>query len=211
MTNFIPVFPLGIVVYPGEVLNLHIFEARYKQLINDCYGEKKSFGIPIALGDKLQEYGTLVEVIEIKEIYEDGKMDIRIQGISVFRLLEMVEKLPDKMYSGGIVSYPENIENATVNIMEQILESIKELHKLLHIEKSFPKPVEAMVSYDVAHHAGFTLEQELELLKLTKENQRQEYLRRHLLQVIPIVKEMETLKERVKLNGHFRELKSWGL
>ncbi len=211
MTNFIPVFPLGIVVYPGEVLNLHIFEPRYRQLINDCYDEKIPFGIPIAVGDRLQEYGTLVEVIQIKEVYEDGKMDIRVQGISVFRLLEIVEPLPDKMYSGGIVSYPENIEDATINQMEVILQSIRELHKLLRIEKSFPKPVEAMVSYDVAHHAGLTMEQELELLKLTQENQRQEYLRRHLLQVIPIVKEMETLKERVKLNGHFRELKSWGL
>lgn len=192
-------------------MNLHIFEPRYKQLINDCYGEKKPFGIPTAVGDRLQEYGTLVEVVEIKEVYEDGKLDIRVQGIAVFRLLEMIEAVPDKLYSGGIVSYPENVEEATLNQMEVILSSIKELHKLLHIEKSFPKEESKMVSYDVAHHAGLTLEQELELLKLTKENQRQEYLRRHLLQVIPIVQEMETLKERVKLNGHFRELKSWGL
>ncbi len=49
MTNFIPIFPLGIVVFPGEDLNLHVFEPRYKQLITDCFGEKKPFGIPTVL------------------------------------------------------------------------------------------------------------------------------------------------------------------
>ena len=47
MINFIPIFPLNIVVFPGEKLNLHIFEDRYIQLINDCVAEKKAFGIVV--------------------------------------------------------------------------------------------------------------------------------------------------------------------
>ncbi|HEY6082739.1 MAG TPA: peptidase S16, partial [Chitinophagaceae bacterium] len=62
------------------------------------------------------------------------------------------------------------------------------------------------VSYDVAHHAGLSLEQEYEMLQLMDELHRLEYLKRHLKKVIPLMSEMENLKERVKLNGHFRNL-----
>ena len=55
MTNFIPIFPLEIVVYPGEKLNLHIFEPKYKQLISECYKNKKPFGIPPVLKNKIAE------------------------------------------------------------------------------------------------------------------------------------------------------------
>ncbi len=109
MTNFIPIFPLGIVVYPGEALNLHIFEPRYKQLINDCFVSKKPFGIPSVINGKISEVGTAVTVIEISKLYDDGKMDIKTQGGSVFKILEIITDLPEKMYSGAIVNYPNNI------------------------------------------------------------------------------------------------------
>ena len=56
MTNFIPIFPLELVVYPGEKLNLHIFEDRYKQLISECYKERKPFGIPPVIKNKIAEF-----------------------------------------------------------------------------------------------------------------------------------------------------------
>jgi preprotein translocase subunit Sec63 len=95
--------------------------------------------------------------------------------------------------------------------MANIVESIYELHRLIKIEKKFTKPDNELNSYDVAHHAGFTLEQELELLQLMREDQRQEYLKRHLLAMIATIHQIQSLQEKVKLNGHFRELKSWGL
>ena len=77
MTNFIPIFPLGIVVYPGENLNLHIFEPRYKQLIEECHKGKKPFGIPAVIENKLQDYGTLIQITEISKLYDNGEMDIK--------------------------------------------------------------------------------------------------------------------------------------
>ncbi len=211
LTNFIPIFPLGIVVFPGEQVNLHIFEPRYKQLITECYAENRPFGIPAVIGDKMSDFGTLVRVVDVKAVYEDGKMDIVTRGEEVFKMLELVKSIPDKLYSGAIVTYPDNDFDSAIRQMVNIVASIYELHRLLKIEKKFAKPDEDLISYDVAHHAGLTLEQELEMLQLFREDQRQEYLKRHLQSVIPIINEMETLKERVKLNGHFRELKSWGL
>lgn len=207
MTNFIPIFPLGIVVYPGEQLNLHIFEPRYKQLIKECFETKKPFGIPSVIDEKINEMGTLVQVKEISQVYDDGKMDIKTEGLQVFRMLEMINTLPDKLYSGAIVSYPENDEKGNRALMQRIVKGVKELHKLLNIEKKFSKPEEELWSYDVAHHAGLSLQEEYELLQLMKELQRQEYLKRHLKKVIPVLAEMETLKEKVKLNGHFKNLK----
>ena len=207
MTNFIPIFPLGIVVYPGEQLNLHIFEPRYKQLIQECFETKKPFGIPPVMDEKLKEMGTLVQVLEISKVYDDGKMDIKTEGLMVFRILEMIRELPEKLYSGAIVNYPDNDEKINRVLMQGIVKGIKELHKLLKIEKEFTKPDEELCCYDVAHHAGLSLPEEYELLELLHELQRQEYLKRHLTKVIPVLAEMEMLKEKVKLNGHFKNIK----
>jgi len=207
MTNLIPIFPLSIVVYPGEQLNLHIFEPRYRQLIKVCFEEKKPFGIPAVINDKINEMGTLVQIKEISQVYEDGKMDIKTEGLQVFRLLEIVNELPDKLYSGAIVNYPDNISKGNRLLMNGIVQGIRALHKLLNIEKKFPKPDEELWSYDVAHHAGMSLQEEYELLELLQELQRQEYLKRHITKVIPVLAEMEMLKEKVKLNGHFKNLK----
>jgi Lon protease-like protein len=211
MTNFTPIFPLGIVVYPGEYLNLHIFEPRYRQLILECVETKKPFGIPTVIDDKMNEMGTLVEVTEVSQLYDDGKMDIKTRGIRVFRILELIKDLPEKLYSGAIVNYPDNQERDTRILMQTVINGIRQLHRLLKVEKDFKAPDSELWSYDVAHHAGLSLQEEYELLELLQEAQRQEYLKRHLSKVIPVMAEMEALKERVKQNGHFKNLSGFDL
>ena len=209
MTNFIPIFPLGIVVYPGENLNLHIFEPRYTQLINECYSQKKQFGIPTMIENRLQDYGSLVEILEITKIHDDGEMDIKTKGSRVFRILEVIKDVPDKLYSVAIVNYPETNEQGNIELMKKVMNSIRELHRLLKVDKDFKKKDEEVKAFDVAHHVGLSLEEEYEMLHLLQERQRQEYLKRHLTKVIPVLAEMEMLKEKVKLNGHFKNLKGF--
>ena len=204
MTNFIPIFPLSIVVYPGEDLNLHIFEPRYKQLITECAELKKPFGIPTVINDKLGELGTMVEITEVSKTYDNGEMDIKTKGIKIFRVLEVIKEIPDKLFSGAIVSYPVNSLHGSRVLMQKVIKGIRDLHELLHLSNAFKKEEEDLWSYDVAHHAGLTLEEEYELLGLMIELQRQEYLKRHLARVMPVVAEMEILKEKIKLNGHFK-------
>lgn len=206
MTNFIPIFPLGIVVFPGEDLNLHIFEPRYKQLITDCFAEAKPFGIPTVLKNGLSERGTLVEVKEIVEVYEDGKLDIKTKGVSVFRILEVVKSIPEKLYSGAIVNYPQNEATQFIPLLKKVVKSIRDLHEVLKLNKRFSKPDDELLSYDLAHHIGLSVDEEYELLGLLREDQRLEYIKRHLNKVLPVVSEMEALKERIKLNGHFKNL-----
>ena len=209
MTNFIPIFPLSLVVYPGENLNLHIFEPRYKQLIKDCQASGKPFGIPAVIKDKVTEMGTLVDIKEITKEYEDGKMDIKTQGTSIFKILEVVKDLPDKLYSGAIVTYPENDAKRSHTKMKVILEGIRALHEKLGVTKEFGKEDASLVSYDVAHHAGLSLEDEYHLLELPRELQREEFLKRHLTRVLPIMEHMDLLKGKIKLNGHFKNLEGF--
>lgn len=206
MTNFIPIFPLSVVVYPGEALNLHIFEPRYKQLIQECHADKKAFGIPAVIQDRLQDYGTLVSITELTTVHENGEMDIKTEGRQVFRILEVIKEIPDKLYSGAIVNYPANIERGSADLMHRVLNSIRELHRLLNVNKDFKKEDDELKAYDVAHHIGLSLQEEYELLNLLNESQRQEYVRRHLTKVLPLVAQLEGLKEKIKLNGHFKNL-----
>lgn len=209
MTNFIAIFPLGLVVYPGESLNLHIFEPRYKQLINECYAAKRPFGIPAVINNRLQDYGTVVWVKEITAVHDNGEMDIKTEGEKVFRVLEVIKEIPDKLYSGAIVNYPVNQQHGSADIMRRLLVSIKELFKLLKVEKQFTKTEAELNTYDIAHHVGFSLQEEYEFLNLLHERQRQEYMRLHLSKVLPMLTEMENLKVKVELNGHFKNLSSF--
>ena len=211
MTNFIPIFPLGIVVYPGEELNLHIFEPRYIQLITECFRNAKLFGIPAVIENKMQDYGTLVQIKEITTVHENGEMDIKTQGQKVFRILEVIREIPDKLYSGAIVNYPDNNEKGSREMMQKVMNSIRELHKLMKVARDFKKGDDVISTYDVAHHIGLSLQEEYELLNLMNERQRQEYLKLHLTRVLPLVAEMENMKEKVKMNGHFRNIKGFDL
>ena len=203
MTNFIPIFPLSIVVYPGEDLNLHIFEPRYKQLITECIAAKKAFGIPTVIGNNMNDMGTLVDITEVSKIYDNGEIDIKTKGQKVFRILEVIKEIPDKLYSGAIVNYPKNVEHGNRLIMQKVIKAIRELHKLLKVTNKFNKPENELWSYDVAHHAGLSLDEEYEILGLMNEQQRQEYLKRHIAKVLPVVAEMETLKEKNKTERAF--------
>jgi len=211
MTNFIPIFPLSIVVYPHEDLNLHIFEPRYKQLITECFEKKKPFGIPVVINDKVSEMGTLIEITEITKTYKTGEMDIKTKGKKVFRVLEMISEIPDKLYSGASVNYPHNHEHGKRILIDKVIAATKQLHQMLNVKKPFHKNEDELWSYDIAHSVGLTLEEEYELLSLMNELQRQEYLKRHLAKVIPVVAEMEALKEKIKLNGHFKNISGFKL
>lgn len=209
MTNFIPIFPLEIIVYPGEKVNLHIFEDKYKQLIDDVNKEKKFFGIPPVIKNKISETGTLVFVEEIAKQYEDGRMDVVVKGKGIFRILEVIESVPAKLYSGAIVKHAENDEAGSSKHLKAVISAIRELHRLLNVNKDFKKPDEELKSYDVAHHAGLSIDEEYELFNLLREDQRIEYLRRHLKKIIPVVAGAEALKKKIQMNGHFKELKGF--
>jgi Lon protease-like protein len=209
LTNFIPIFPLNLVVFPGESLNLHIFEPRYRQLVSECLQSGKPFGIPAVVNDQLMEMGALVEIVELSQLYEDGRMDIKTRGIAVFKILELIKEIPEKLYGGAIVNYPDNNMKGSRPLMKIVLEGMYAIHHKLNVEKKFSKVDEELNSYDVAHHIGLSIEEEYEFMQLTQEIQRQEYLKRHITRVIPMMEEMDALRRKIRQNGHFKNLEGF--
>lgn len=197
-------FPLSLVAYPGESLNLHIFEPRYKELVSDCVAEKKTFGIPSFIDDNVTELGTEMEILSVESTYDTGEMDIRTRGLKVFRILEFLKDVPDKQYSAGVISYPEDIQDHDVEISSMVFGYLRQLQNILNIQKPhFEKPSE-ITSFKIANHVGLSLKQEYDLLAYVKETDRMKFIANHLKKTIPIVKATEEMRVRARLNGHFR-------
>jgi Lon protease-like protein len=206
MSRYLPLFPLNVVVFPGEKLNLHIFEPRYKQLIYDCQENDSTFGIPTYINNGVGLYGTEIKLLSVEKKYDTGEMDIRTQGLGIFKILEFDRQAPGRLYAGGTVDDVEDVQDEDIVVKIQLREKLQELYTALGISSLYMDLPEDFSSFDVGHHLGLNTEQEYTLLQCNSEALRQEMILQHLNQVLPIVAETEKLKERVRLNGHFKNL-----
>lgn len=206
MATTIPIFPLGLVVFPGERLNLHIFEPRYKQLINDSVESGNSFGIPPYIENNVGVIGTEVEILSIHRIYGNGEMDISVKGTRIFQISELLPEHNEKLYASASINWIEFDMEADFSLSEDIVSLMKQLHSLLNITKDKIPEVATLKSFHVAHYLGLSLEQEYELLCKKKEKERQKYIYTHLIKILPVVKETEALKQRISANGHFKNI-----
>jgi Lon protease-like protein len=204
MEKTLSLFPLNLIVYPGEDLNLHIFEPRYRQLINECLEEERTFGIPAFINNKLPGYGTEMHVTTLHKRYPDGRMDIKSKGLGVFRLVNFENPLPGKLYAGGEVELIASSDGFSAHSLA-LTERLERLYALLQIETDYTSSTENL-SYRVAHKVGLSIEQEYELLTLETEAERQLFLIQHLNNVLPVVSDMERTKKRISMNGHFKNL-----
>ena len=207
--NFVPILPLAVVVFPGEALNLRLSNRSAIQLIKDCLEQQKPFGIVLKQKEVNfpVDFGTACQVVELVKTLKNGSIYVRIAGQKVFRILEAGQPLPDKKYKGAIVEYPRPQDvRVHPKTEELIVSEVKRLYKLLHLEKKFPEKTGNRQSFDFAHKIGFSLQQEYELLTIHNEIQRMEYIRRHLNAMKPVVLELEAIKKRIQMNGHFRNL-----
>lgn len=204
MEKTLPLFPLNLIVYPGEDLNLHIFEPRYRQLISECIEEERTFGIPAFINNKLPGYGTEMHVTTLHKRYDDGRMDVKSKGLGVFKLVNFENPVAGKLYAGGDVELVEPGDGFSAHV-DALAERVGRLYGLLQIETDYDPLVENF-SYRVAHKVGLSIEQEYELLTLESEAERQLFLIQHLNNVLPVVSDMERTKQRIRMNGHFKNL-----
>lgn len=204
MQKFIPIFPLNLVAYPGEKLNLHIFEPRYIQLITECNMEGKTFGIPAVNNKEMMEYGTEMQLEKVQKVYETGEMDIQVKGVQVFRVLEVIDEVPEKLYSGAIISIVHNIDDSHYKLLKELELFATELFDLLDIKENIFKPDFIFSSFNLAHYVGFDFISEYELLRHPNETTRQKIIVEHIKKILPAVKQIAEIKIKAKLNGHYR-------
>lgn len=200
---YLPFFPLKLVAFPGEELNLHIFEPRYRQLMADAENDGINFGVCTYL-NRITGFGTEVKLEQVFKQYEDGRLDIKTRGVRVFRMLNFENPMACKLYPGGEVEYLNDDPSITQVLQLEYIFYLKEiLHLLNH-----PVPFDpfSVNSYSFAHKIGLKLEEELELLQIESESLRIEFLIKHFKRLIPVIKAIESAKEKIKLNGHFKHL-----
>ncbi len=205
--RILPIFPLRMVVFPKEKVNLHVFEPRYKQLIKECHQKGITFCIPFYNKNRMMPTVVEVELIEITKIYEDGKMDVKTQATeNIFNIKEVRKNLTDKLYSAAVVEplmYDFDDRDSFLSL--QILEQMITLYELLDIEKEIP-PFDQLRMFHFAHYLGLSQMQEFQLLTITSERARQEFVFNHLESFIPTIKKTQDLQRKAKLNGHFKNL-----
>ncbi|MEM0931094.1 MAG: LON peptidase substrate-binding domain-containing protein [Bacteroidota bacterium] len=198
----IPLFPLQSVFFPGETVPLHIFEERYKQLINDCQNESLTFGIPVFINNTIA-YGTEVQLVEVVNSYEGGEMDVVCIARQVFRILSFENQMDGKLYAGGEVEFLDMENDADETLRKDVLDKVEKLYELMDVPftKTSPKQFN---SYSLAHKMGLSFEQEYKLLKISKETDRLLFIKDHLLTTTTVLEEVNRTKAMIELNGHFK-------
>ncbi|TGE28694.1 LON peptidase substrate-binding domain-containing protein [Hymenobacter metallicola] len=206
MSRLLALFPLNLVVFPGEKLNLHIFEPRYRQLVRDCIEADITFGIPPYLNEGVSELGTEVRLLSVDKHYENGEMDIRTKAVGVFRIREFFRQAPGKLYAAGTVEDIRDDPDQDAALKVRITEYVQQLYGALGLRKLFVELPPTYCIFDIAHNLGLSTDQEYQLLAATSEQERQEIVLEHLERVLPVIMEAERLKDRARLNGHFKNL-----
>ncbi len=204
--RLLPLFPLNLVAFPGEKLNLHVFEPRYRELVRDCFTEGLTFGITPYLDNAVQELGTEMRLLSVEKTHAAGEMDIRTQAVSIFRVQKFFRQAPGKLYAAGQVEDVAQDEEPDPALRQLIAGQVRQLYEALGLRKLLLELDPQFRIFDVAHHIGLSTEQEYQLLGTTAEQERQEMVREHLERLLPAVLEAERLKERVRQNGHFKHL-----
>lgn len=200
----LPLFPLEIVLYPNEVLPLHIFEDRYREMIARALEKDTPFGIVLRLEGKLKEIGCTAKVSKVTETFDDGSSNIIVTGQERFRITQVhhihawMSADMEPLVDSGKAAPPAFVDRL---IAQHI--------KLLELAGRTPSPslyeTRDRLSFFVAHNAGLTLDQKQEVLEMSAETTRVEYLIAHLERFIPAVEQAEHIRQKVRSNGHFKD------
>jgi Lon protease-like protein len=122
----ISLFPLNVVLFPGELLPLHIFEPRYRRMVRECLDAKTPFGMLLALPNGVAHVGCTAEILEVTKHYEDGRMDILTVGRDPYRIVDL---FTDDPLLAGTVDYLEDRE-AIIDL--QSSEKLIELYEVCY-------------------------------------------------------------------------------
>ncbi len=194
MPKMIAFFPLNVMILPGEKMRLHIFEPRYKQLINECIDNDGTFGIPFVLNSSLMNAGSEVKVTKLISRYANGEMDIEIEGCRMFYLLDFQDPFVGKLYSGGNISLADN---PLISEDGQLVNFFLSFYRSFQDKKISSKNIENMRVFDLGRMINLNNQQKYELVDLKSNRARHSFFI-HQMRFLLLIKEQEK-----KLNNNF--------
>jgi Lon protease-like protein len=195
-----PLFPLGLVLLPQEVVPLHIFEERYKVMIGECLDDEREFGILWLAEGGLREIGCSARIDRVVERFDDGRMVILIEGASPFRLLRRIEDLP---YPAGDIELLEDVEEEP-STGGPARERYADLLERVTDERPAPADLGALDAYGMAATVDVELDAKQELLELRSERGRLEKLVDLFAATLKRIDQAEKVAERARGNGSVR-------
>lgn len=197
-----PLFPLGLVALPGELVPLHIFEERYKQMMEECLEQSGEFGVVWLSDDGLREVGCACEIDRVLERMEDGRMNLVARGTRPFRVLERQGHLA---YPAGVVEFMPDHEEAEDPVLRQAAQKVYgELVRLATDRDPTAEELAMLDSYGMAATVDFGVEAKQQLLDLRSENARLALLVRLLRAAIKRIELVELAHERARSNGKIK-------
>lgn len=202
MTDRLPLFPLGIVLLPGEPVPLHIFEPRYREMVALCLAEDIPFGIIYASESGMAQVGTTAKIQRVVTRYEDGRLDIIVLGESRFRLAEVYR---DEAYLTARVTPIEDGPLAPED--EPVRQRVVTQHmKLVEMAGEEVRPglydAAPEVSFIVGRNAGLELEEKQKMMEMESEGMRLRLLADHFTDIIKRVRRAKHLHTLSRGDGH---------
>jgi Lon protease-like protein len=197
-----PLFPLALVALPGELIPLHIFEERYKTMMNECLENEAEFGILWLSDDGLRENGCACEIDRVLERLDDGRMNILTRGTKPFRVLERQEHLP---YPAGTIEFlADREEEVDETLLSQAQEVYADLVKRATDREADTEELATMGAYEMAATVDFGLDAKQGLLDLRSENARLRLVTRLFRAALKRLDFVDRAQARARSNGKVR-------
>ena len=205
--NPIPLFPLPVVVFPGQIVPLHIFEPRYQQMLADVRaaderGEDLPIGMILGEDREVQgEVGCAMLLAKVLDEFDDGRLNIIVRGARRFRIARIAEGKP---YLEAWVEYVDDVEEPTDPVL--LAKAAAALEKLVgQLEEVTGARAEVgplQIAFQIAQVTGLDLEIRQQLLEMTTENGRLHALCEYFDQMIPLLEAASKLQRLSSSNGH---------
>jgi Lon protease-like protein len=197
-----PLFPLGIVALPGEVVPLHIFEERFKTMMERCLADESEFGIVWLADDGLREVGCACEITEVVERDDEGRLNILTRGTRPFQILEREDRLP---YPAGTVEFLADREEPLDGSLAALArETYAELVERATDNRPEPLELAKMSAYDMAATVDFGLDAKQGLLDMRSENARLRLVTRLFRAAMKRMEFVSHAQARARSNGKVR-------
>jgi Lon protease-like protein len=197
-----PLFPLGLVALPGELVPLHIFEERYKQMMGECLESEREFGIVWMSDDGLREIGCACEIERVLEQMEDGRMNILTRGTRPFRVLERQGHLA---YPAGVIEFlVDDAEETDLDAAGTARTTYADLVKRATDREPEQEDLDEMDAYAMAATVDFGLDAKQGLLDLRSENARMKLVTRLFRAATKRLDFVDRAQARARSNGKVR-------
>jgi Lon protease-like protein len=192
-------FPLGVVLLPTERLPLHIFEERYKELIGECLERDGEFGLVYADDDGLRDLGTRARVEEVLTRFEDGRLNILVEGGERFRLTELTDGR--SFSTGRVAPIVDDEDPAEAAAVDEALRLFGLLREVTSSDVDPPDAGMAQLSYALAGKVELPADAKLKLLGETSERMRMELVQDLLTNAVLTAQRVQRAAQRAATNG----------